>query len=487
MPEPIDPKLLDFSSEIVKEGLAFVERHLAADRRVKKYEDWPVITWSNGLPEFNLFSGDPPIDYKDTFSSLWLLGVMFGRDDKSDYAFDFEKLEPFRSLREYVRTEPNFPRRVFPRDMQLGLLSSALKVFLEHAIDRYIHVSGGTSFSSERFLEVYLPLEAGLLLEDLPIEIHVPILLARFPSDEYDLGNDISIVRMSEPMQLARVYRDRGTHHVNAYLMEQAGHALVLRDHTLPNTDYRQRYGGYELSASTADIVDMFFASLRIATPIETGYAQVLFLPLGWAHHYAATLPPLTGTTVRRYPPSLEPVRASHGELFPSLQDADVDNTRALFQSLMAIKDTHAGERLRLAIKRLNRCYMREDQEDAILDATIGLEILLSDGETQEITHKLALRLGALCTVVPGYDQQASRIFRSMKKQVYPYRSAVVHGDERKASKTSRGTVKLAIEYLGLAVRAVAAHPEYLDPGTIDHNLLLGRGKTIPENEPEAS
>lgn len=70
-----------------------------------------------------------------------------------------------------------------------------------------------------------------------------------------------------------------------------------------------------------------------------------------------------------------------------------------------------------------------------------------------------------------------------MKSSIYPFRSAVVHGDEKKASKkrevkTDAGgaipAVKLAIEYLGMAVRAVASHPEYLDPAVIDEKLLLG-------------
>ena len=126
---------------------------------------------------------------------------------------------------------------------------------------------------------------------------------------------------------------------------------------------------------------------------------------------------------------------------------------------------------------------MREDQEDAILDATIGLEILLSDGETQEVTHKLALRLAALSTLVPGFEHQAPTIFRNVKKTIYPYRSAVVHGHEKKASQTRAmrtdrgevGAVKLAMAYLGMALRAVAARPEFLDPAVIDNDLLLGR------------
>lgn len=128
---------------------------------------------------------------------------------------------------------------------------------------------------------------------------------------------------------------------------------------------------------------------------------------------------------------------------------------------------------------------MREEEEDAILDATIGLEILLSDGDTQEVTHKLALRLAALSTLVLGYEYQAATIFRNVKRTIYPYRSAVVHGNESRASKTREirteageaiPAVKLAIEYLGMTIRAVAAHPEYLDLALIDEKLLLGQG-----------
>lgn len=127
---------------------------------------------------------------------------------------------------------------------------------------------------------------------------------------------------------------------------------------------------------------------------------------------------------------------------------------------------------------------MREEQEDAILDATIGLEVLLSDGNTQEVTHKLALRLAALSRLVPGCKHQAATIFRNVKKAIYPFRSAVVHGNVEKASKTQEvetetgeafAAVRLATEYLGMAVRAVASHPEYLDPAAIDEKLLLGQ------------
>jgi hypothetical protein len=58
-----------------------------------------------------------------------------------------------------------------------------------------------------------------------------------------------------------------------------------------------------------------------------------------------------------------------------------------------------------------------------------------------------------------------------------------VHGDEKKAGRTRAmktetgevGAVKLAMVYLGMALRAVAAHPEFLDPAVIENDLLLGR------------
>ena len=108
------------------------------------------------------------------------------------------------------------------------MFNSAIKAFLEHAIDRHIHLTGHTCFDSDSFLATYLPLEAGLLLEELPIEIHTPILLISLPSDSYDLEEAISIVRIPEPMQLARVRLVHGSHEVNEYLLEQASHALVL-------------------------------------------------------------------------------------------------------------------------------------------------------------------------------------------------------------------------------------------------------------------
>ena len=55
---------------------------------------------------------------------------------------------------------------------------------------------------------------------------------------------------------------------------------------------------------------------------------------------------------------------------------------------------------LRVPSKRLNAAFLRRDEEDSILDVTIGLEALLVT-DKGENTHKLAMHLAALCKLEP--------------------------------------------------------------------------------------
>lgn len=310
MAEPIDRKLFALSSAVATDGLAFIERRISATREIKPYDNWPTISWSQGMPDFSFYGDEPPIDYTDAFSPMWSLAALLGAGTDRE-EFDFAKQQTYQELKRYIRSQPAMAPRMFnPNAEESELDDFSLRWFVEQAINRYIHVVGTRSFDSGKFLEIYLPLEAGVLLEELPIEILIPILLVRFSSDSYDLENTISITRMSEPLQLARARRDHDTHDVNEHLLQQASHALVLRDHVLPNSEYHQRFWGYSVSQASLDIVETFFACLRIVTSIETGYAQVLFVPVGWAHSYTASLPPLEGLTTRKYPPNLHPVSA---------------------------------------------------------------------------------------------------------------------------------------------------------------------------------
>jgi hypothetical protein len=52
-----------------------------------------------------------------------------------------------------------------------------------------------------------------------------------------------------------------------------------------------------------------------------------------------------------------------------------LEDVRRLYNLILGRRE----ERVAIALKRLNSCMTRDDAVDAILDATIGLEVLLGD------------------------------------------------------------------------------------------------------------
>jgi lipopolysaccharide biosynthesis regulator YciM len=140
------------------------------------------------------------------------------------------------------------------------------------------------------------------------------------------------------------------------------------------------------------------------------------------------------------------------------------------------------NNRINIAIKRLNLCYERENEEDAIIDVTIAIEALLSDDNNQEITHKLALRIAALSKYDTMVKEAPNVIFEQIKK-IYSFRSAVVHGsssaNKKKEIKLSTKevvpAVKKGTEYIRMVIRVLLNYPRYQDPKLIDSELLLGR------------
>ena len=86
-----------------------------------------------------------------------------------------------------------------------------------------------------------------------------------------------------------------------------------------------------------------------------------------------------------------------------------------IFGNLQQALDTKLGQKIRLAIHRLNLSSMRTTDEDGVIDAMIAMEALLSDG-TQEMTHKVAMRLAGLCKLKG--DSRCEQAFKEMK-QIY--------------------------------------------------------------------
>jgi hypothetical protein len=241
---PRDHKLFALCSSLAQKGLAYLEKHLSDKRYVSEYDSLPSLDWSaDGMPQFSFFGNERP-DYKSAFNYL-SFNYLWGRaasalDGSVEQQFDFSTHPEFQELKTHVFSTSQLVGHFLHAqegDKDFDLFGTSLKVFIEIGIDRYVHTINRTTFDPEKYLEIYLPLEAGLLLEPLPIEIHTPILSVEFSNDVFQLSDSIAISRMSTPLQLARAYRDRETHEVSPGLLNQASHSLVLTDYVIPNSD----------------------------------------------------------------------------------------------------------------------------------------------------------------------------------------------------------------------------------------------------------
>jgi hypothetical protein len=264
-----------------------------------------------------------------------------------------------------------------------------------------------------------------------------------------------------------------------------ATHAFVSKEWSLDvdKIDEVQRSLN-QSSSNVLDAIDSFFGALRIVTGINTGYAQLLWVPKRWSLEYFCDLTPVYGTTLRRYPGEYDNYGwAASGAMVSAEQLTEV---RRVYRAVVSSQ----SEAIRLALSRLNGCLTRSDAVDAILDGTIGLELLLGDDQNQSLSYKLRLRAAALALLRADPAYPAAEV-ASKVKRLYEARSAIVHGRRKKRSKraaepadTSNVNERLlASDLLRFVLNVLLTNPEYQDdPTKIDEGLLLRGDDLTPRN-----
>lgn len=341
----------------------------------------------------------------------------------------------------------------------------ALEVF-----ERVRHTVGPT-FTDADVDVVYLEREAALYLDDLPIDIVVPIVGAKFEiSDRFELGAGVHIERMSDDFQRVRHTVHPGVAAVNPNLLRAATHAVVLTDRTYPGDD---RFAPQRGDFWPSEDIDRVFRSIDTIHPVAAGYAQFLARPRGWSSSWTVDLPALVpGLTVRRYPPWFDHgVWNTHGETFPAHR---LEELTEVYGRLVG-----APGPVDLAARRLGRASLRERRDDVIIDLCIALEAMFGNDGGGEIVHKLATRTAAAVTfggTLP--EHSAPDLFRYVKK-IYQYRSAVVHGDARPGAGTitlangsTQDTIALARSIVRAALQAVLDDPSLAKPPELDARIL---------------
>lgn len=480
---PLKPGLFRLAAPAVSDGLAVMRAAIDANPHVyipRRY-GWREVEYrENGMPGFSRDEKSAPPDFS----------YLFGGASNSGIAR--EAIPSFRTFvdalvsdNEYRKTQRHRYRADISADDLTEMVRMHADMIPADLVEQYQIVFPTTAFDEERFLPRYLRWEERHFADRIPVEFVVPLLMIRPAFEECRLGPDVVIRRMGDPFQRARVAQLDSAHHVHEWAAQAATHALIIEGRTLSGEQLRG-LGGYPWELDDQGVypmraVDHALAALRVATGVVTGYAQVIIHYRYTHSEYADHFPPdLLGVPVRRYPTGfdhwgwLNPV--------PTITADQAKLAAGLFTRLAGLPETGT---LAIAARRINDCYLRDRQDDAILDAVIAFETLLSDDDHHELTHKLALRVAALLRLDVDPPKPPAEAFREIKR-IYQYRSKLVHGKAREAEKDVRkhfggvanGPLLAALGYLRVVMRLLLTNEQYRDPAEIDRQLLIGGEQT---------
>jgi len=465
---------------------AFDELHAAVLEKIgnpgqyfSPHHDYPIMSrMDSGFPIFHehgFYKDKTPRNYVGAFRPTSLLGAfMHVRPEK-----EFPEGAKLISLLK----EDEFGKRFYQLDLPFS--GHDVDGMVATAVERYLHVygTGPLNFANRR--KVLHRILMGVIRDDYPVTVMVPIALTHFAADRFRLSRNAYLACIPSGLQLARSRMDRRGSGAVAGVVSAATHAYVSTDWSMPASTIRGvRDGLNDPSQNVLEEIDIFFAALRAATGAITGYAQVCMVPRRWSVGYYVDLPPVFGATYRRYPNSFDNYGWT-GSGQSVVTARELEDVRRLYNLILGRQE----ERVAIALKRLNSCMTRDDAVDAILDATIGLEVLLGDQENQALSYKLRLRAGALARL--SGTRKPSEVVASVKK-IYEVRSAIVHGLKTKKPKKRLlepeaepyvAERAAAADMLRFVIDILLEHPVYLDPLKIDADLLIE--PALPERQGE--
>jgi hypothetical protein len=474
-------------------AIAFDELHAAVVERanephlyISPYSDYPTMSLTDsGFPIFHdagFYQANSPRNYVSLVRSHGLVGLL-------------------SAITETVALPRGVDLAAFLRDHEIGnQLKLSAPVFenrlsdwpvdklVADAVGRYLQIFGlKAPIDAKRRDAIIRPLVFGSVQSTLYLSLVVPIITTHFDVDHFRLNKMAYNAKLPKKLQLGRARINPIGSGAAKLVAGAATHAFISNGWQLTLHDVAEVSRSLsQTSPNVLDAIDSFFGALRVATGISTGYAQVLWVPRGWTLEYFCDLTPVYGTTIRRYPNEFD----NYGWVNQSamVTTDQLGEVRRLYQ---AAADSQS-EAMRLALNRLNSCLTRSDPADAILDGTIGLELLLGDDENQSLSYKLRLRAAALALLQADPAYPAKEVVSKVKR-LYGARSKIVHGRRKKRSKEASepidasNTVEraLASDLLRFVLNALLIHPEYLDPTKIDEGVLL-RADTVITPDPSA-
>lgn len=464
-----------------------------------------VVNTINKIYEYQIHNSFCP-DYYG-YPEIFLKGL----EEHESFKELKEKIPAFRcGIHFYHTTNYNAPKKygelLRGTDSQFGInchsingFDDLVKLFQENEISRkmiaseeqYInsnvmHYVGNIAnrylYLTKKFAEGEIDIEVieqlvteqviRLFAEQLNVNICVPICLLEFEADEIEITDRISIVKMTEEFQLSRFNAAHFESTQENHLVQCAAYMIRLSGYSVDNKEKESlhnavtNYWSYPL-----ELIDDLFAAIRIVVGFKTGYGQVLVEPIDWAGDWTTDMLPVYGANIRAF----------------NRKDVDVDffnyniekitnEASELIKEIFSIirekradeKHNQQFKKVFIAIQRLNRCMLREADDDTALDAIIGIETLLSGDTHGEITYTISNRMAVVAAMTNQCPYTPADARRAMKI-IYGLRSDIVHG--RSINKNSKvkiadqeiETKALAVEFLRYSLLFVMKNQEYLD------------------------
>jgi hypothetical protein len=463
-----DETLCKYFREFIFEIYPLIDPVLEKKWIKPKFEKYPVLKYKdNGMPDLNNYSLNSPPKIRDLFTS-WS-----GIAD-----IEITVFESYKRLLSYLLIHEKYRENIFPDHVDSEKAEKIYSVFaasiIEELLERYYLLNTNKEQDVDLLNNIYSQAENYIYAESLDFDISIPILFIQFEESEYVINENIVIRRIQDDYQRARFNIRSYSPPITDSIIASATHELVFKNYYIKKG---KKYFDNSLSNENAFPLlkfELFFNAVKIVTNNNSGFAQILIYPHDWVDFFDMDLPTLKGISVKKYPNYFDNFYWNNIS-FPKLNHEQTKKISSVFSNLLA----NANNKIQISNKRLRSSYLRDNDEDSILDIIIALETLLSDNEKGEVTHKLALRTAKLISV-HNKDYDAIQVFNAVKK-IYDFRSAVVHGSSKLDSKREIrlheeakpiNTIALANDFLREIIRILIEYPIYLDSKEVDKLLL---------------
>jgi hypothetical protein len=423
---------------------------------------------------------------------------LFGPKAGNLRPFSYSDIPELAAVIDYVTSRTDLVARLdlipesaqVPADSAMWFVEAQAAGLVLSVVDRARAL--GRPYHHETLLTAYRERECSVLATELDADLVAPLVLTRLDLGEpLDLGDGVRVEKLDEAIQLARARDTRTIEAVPLVVSGAATHAVVITGVKVDNSSLVNRLWRSSAPGLPFGTLDLAIECLRVVTHAPTGYAQVFLRPVGWADRWTHALPPVVDVGVfRRYPASFDDYRWLKKTTLVSADQLAV--LPEVVRSARKAGTTKAGKPARLALRRLSLAGLRDDDDDTLVDACVGIEALLSN-DNIEVNHKIATRGAAALATRSAEPLDPQKAF-TMLKAVYGRRSDLVHGTGKESKAVfdvdgdTVSTSTLAVFLLRKLLLSQLTNDPTWSIQDLDDELLrsLTRGITTPAASPPA-